>query len=360
MNSGTRLLFLAATIAAAATALALAGCAPAAPKDHRAVVVMSGGGAVSPFTTPEAACKTGLAAGNTDTAIREYLLNEGKEVYTAPASDQWGTVQEPATDSFGAFGDCPEVFPEYLTVMSTGDINASGERLARFVLHLNEKYGVTDVDFVGHSNGGLYSRAAIRILKQTEAPVTVRSLTMVGSPNEGTYPARVSVGELSIDTCMGEPFCTKYSNWWVEFAGAYDRGLNAENTVKYMDGEGGWNEAQAGYLEGIPVSLLAGTYFTSANGDPELWPNDGTVAKYSALAEGVSDAVIPHRSCWTGPLTHSIFGSNFAGLDWDTALTWNTDALKRINDSIDSADTALKNPTGEGCPSYVATGTATT
>lgn len=351
MKTQSRVLAVTAAAAVAITALSLTACAPAAPKEHRAVVVMSGGGAVSPYTTPDAACKTGLAAGNTDTAIREYLLKEGKEVYTAPASDVWGTVQEPAADSFGAFGDCPEVLPEHLTVMSTGDINASGERLARFVNYLNEEFGVTDVDFVGHSNGGLYSRAAIRILGQTDSPVTVRSLTMVGTPNEGTYPARVSVGELSIDTCMGEPFCTKYSNWWVEFAGAYDHGLNAENTVKYMDGKGGWNEAQAGYLDGIPVSLLAGTYFTHEGGDPELWPNDGTVTKYSALAEGVSDAVIPHRSCWTGPLTHSIFGSNFADLPWDTALTWNTDALKRINESIDNADTALEQPNREGCPS---------
>lgn len=351
MISNSRLLPLTATVAFAAITLVLAGCAPSAPKEHRAVVVMSGGGAVTPFTTPDAACATGLAAGNSDTAIREYLLKEGKEVYTAPAMDQWGTVQEPAADAFGAFGDCPEVLPEYLTVMSTGDINASGEHLARFVLYLNEKYGVTDVDFVGHSNGGLYSRAAIRILTQTDAPITVRSLTMVGTPNDGAFPTSYAAGEIGIDKCVGDEFCTKFLDTWKEYAGASDKGLNAEDTVKYLDAEGGWNEAQAGYLDDIPVSLLGGTYWQNDAGDPTLWPFDGITPNYSALAEGVSDEVIPHRTCWSAPLTHSIFVSNFAALDWDTALTWNTDALKRINDSIDAADTALDKPTGEGCPS---------
>ena len=49
-----------------------------------AVVIMSGGDAVSPFTTPDLACAVGLAAGNTATALRDRLLAEGHQVYTAP------------------------------------------------------------------------------------------------------------------------------------------------------------------------------------------------------------------------------------------------------------------------------------
>ena len=81
---------------AAAAALVVTGCtstpaadsSSAAPAENRAVVIMSGGGAVSPFTTPTQACSDEagfLAAGNSDTALREYLLEMGKEVYTAPA-----------------------------------------------------------------------------------------------------------------------------------------------------------------------------------------------------------------------------------------------------------------------------------
>jgi triacylglycerol lipase len=61
------------------------------PEGH-AVVVVSGGDATSPFTTPEQACATGLAAGNTDTAIREFLLKQGYTVYTSPAMAGRGPV----------------------------------------------------------------------------------------------------------------------------------------------------------------------------------------------------------------------------------------------------------------------------
>ena len=36
----------------------------------RAVVIVSGEGSITPFTTPSLACKRGLAAGNTATALR--------------------------------------------------------------------------------------------------------------------------------------------------------------------------------------------------------------------------------------------------------------------------------------------------
>jgi len=154
----------------------------------RAVVMVSGGGTVTPFTTPSLACKRGLAAGNSLTALRTALLAKGKQVYTAPVMMPWGTVSEPDPQSFGAFGDCPVVLPEQMTIMSLGDIDASGEKLARFLDHLHNTYGVSDVDLVGHSNGGLYSRAATRILRQTQAPVRIRSITMLGTPNNGSVP----------------------------------------------------------------------------------------------------------------------------------------------------------------------------
>ena len=50
-----------------------------------AVVLVSGGAAVTPFTTPDAAAASGLAAGNTMTALREHLLARGTTVFTAPA-----------------------------------------------------------------------------------------------------------------------------------------------------------------------------------------------------------------------------------------------------------------------------------
>lgn len=333
-------------------ALLLTGCSTPQAIENRAVVIVSGGGAVTPFTTPTEACATGMAAGNTDTALREYLLAKGKQVYTAPAMDDWGVVVEPDPSSFGAFGDCPTVLPEQMTIMSGGDINAGGEHLARFLTYLQEKFNVTDVDLIGHSNGGLFSRAAIRILTQTNSSLNFRSLTMMGTPNEGSFPTAYAAGEIGIDKCVNDPFCTEFNTMWLAYAGQADKGINNENTFKFLDGVNstdGWNEAQAGFLDDIPVTMLAGTNWSNPDGDPKYWPFDGIVAKYSAWAEGVSDDVIPHRTCWSAPLTHSIFVSDFAKLDWQTALTWNKEALARVNQAIDEADTAMSGPNRQGC-----------
>lgn len=340
----------------AAATLALAGCSTAgtspSAENSRAVVIVSGGGTVSPFTTPDQACSNDegfLAAGNSDTALREYLLAQGKQVYTAPTMVPWGTVAEPGPTTFAPFKDCPIVLPESMTIMSAGDIDASGETLARFLGYLNKEYGVTDVDLVGHSNGGLYSRAATRILRQIESPVTVRSLTMLGTPNSGSVPGGYSWGEFSKADCMGNAFCEKFNESWLTYAANTDLGLNREDTLKYLNGPPGWNPAQAGYLDGIPVTLMAGTYFTANGGDPRMWPYDGITSRYSAWAEDVSDEVIPWRTCWEAPLTHSIYVSDAAGIPWDTGLTWNPDALARVDQAIDEADTALGNANRQGC-----------
>lgn len=344
----------------------VAGCATnvtnsdAAVSESRAVVIMSGGGAVSPFTTPDQACSSEegfYSAGNSDTALRDYLLARGKQVYTAPAMVPWGTVAEPDPTSFAPFKDCPITLPESMTVMSAGDIDAAGEKLARFINFLFTDYGVTDVDLVGHSNGGLFSRAAIRILRQTQSPVTIRSLTTLGTPHNGSVPGSYTWGEFTTSDCMGDKFCEKFNESWLQYAAQADLGLNRQNTFQYLDGPAGWNAAQKGYLDGIPVTLLAGTFFTAEGGNPTMWPYDGITSRYSAWAQGVSGGVIPWRTCWEGPLTHSIFVSNEYNkimnpaepLDWQSALTWNAEALARVDQAIDGSDAVTGNPTRQGC-----------
>ena len=106
-----------------------------------------------------------------------------------------------------------------------------------------------------------------------------------------------------------------------------------------------------------PVTLLAGAAFTADGGKSTMWPYDGITSRYSAWASGISDAVIPWRACWSGPLTHSIYVTDAynqltkaePAWDWQTALTWNTDALARVNQAIDDSDTALQGPTRQGC-----------
>ena len=296
----------------------------------RAVVIMSGGDAATPFTTPAAGCRTGLAAGNTDTALREYLLGEGHQVYTAPAQNGRGVVTDPDPESFGAFGGQPEVLAEQYTVNSDGDIDLAGEQLARFVALLHSRYGVTEVDFVGHSNGGLFARAAIRTMQLLAIPVRTRSLATLGTPWMGTFPLRWAFGEIPDAALMGQEFATRFAQGFKDRVGEGDLGLAQENTYHYLVGPGRWNEYAIGVLDDIPVHLIGGTWFEANEGDPELWPNDGLVSRFSALAQGLPAEVAPRRSSARFPVTHSIFVADLIGQPWQTGMTWNPDVLASV------------------------------
>jgi len=306
----------------------------------RAVVIVSGGGAVSPFTTPTQGCSAEpgfLSAGNTDTGLRDYLLAAGWSVFTAPANDDWGPVREPAPDSFGPFKHAPAVLPDTMTILSSGDIDNAGEKLHRFVTYLASDYGVREVDFIGHSNGGLYARSAIRLATLTGAAYRTRSLITLGTPHCGSVPGRMTLGELTAHDAMGDAFTEKLFELWPRYAVTADKGLNVQDTEHYLGGPGGWNAAQGSVLDGIPVTLMAGTYFTAEGGNPTMWPYDGLVSEHSAWALDLPESTMPIRSTWSAPLTHSIFISNAIGTDWQTALTWNTAALERLLHALDAA-----------------------
>ena len=321
--------------------------AGAAPK--QAVVIVSGGDAVSPFTTPEQACATGLAAGNTDTALREYLLKQGRQVYTSPAMNARGPVVE--QDGFGAFGGCPVVLPEWMTVNSTADIDLAGVHLGRFLQYLQETYGITDVDLVGHSMGGLFSRAAIRDLSVTNSTIHIDSLTTIGTPWQGSLLADFASGAIGLDVCQGATFCEKSLEAFKERTAQVQIGASQEVTDHYLDGTSGWEAFQAGVLDNIPVTLIGGRYFDSVAGDARYWPNDGIVALSSALAVAVPSSVLPRRTCHTVHDTHSIFVSEAAKADWSTALTWDPAVLKTVDEALSPAGIQpTATATGTGCP----------
>ena len=344
-----------ATAAAVLTATTLlAGCSggPGAG-DKRppgaAVVVVSGGDATSPFTTPDAACATGLAAGNTNTAIREFLLDKGYTVYTSPAMAGRGQVVDQT--GFGAFGVCPVTLPENMTVNSTGSIDTAGEHLARFVNWLNKEKGVTEVDLVAHSMGGLYSRAAIRVLATTDSPVKVRSLTTIGTPWQGSYLSDYANDLIPITECKGDKFCQNGMKDFKALVRKQMSGSGREVNKAFLMGSGGWNEFQSGVLDKIPVVLIAGNRFKLPGpANPGVWPNDGLVAEQSALAKNIGDPILPHRRCHTFDDTHSIYVSDQVGLKWDTALTWDPQVLDVVHQSIQEAPKALDGANREGCP----------
>jgi pimeloyl-ACP methyl ester carboxylesterase len=297
-----------------------------------AVVIVSGGDAVSPFTTPTLACAIGLAAGNTDTALREFLLARGHAVYTSPAMNARGPVIEQG--GFGAFGGMPVTLPDIMTVNSTGDIDLAGEHLARFLGYLHTEYGVSAVHLVAHSMGGLFSRAAIRVLKSTDSPVRVLSLTTLGTPWAGSLVGDFVIGDATLADCAGDEFTEMVVTEFNKRAQTLPVGAAQQVTARYLMGEGGWNAAQAGVLDDIPVTLFGATYF-SADGDSQYWPHDGFVSESSALATGVSDAVLPHRTTHSFKRTHSIFTSNAIRADWNTALTWDPEVLEVVAATIE-------------------------
>ncbi|MCI4676891.1 esterase/lipase family protein [Candidatus Mycolicibacterium alkanivorans] len=313
------------------------------------MVIVSGGDATSPFTTPDQACATGLAAGNSDTALREYLLKQGYAVYTSPATAGRGQVTDQT--GFGPFGMCPVTLPENMTVNSTGSIDTAGEHLARFLDWLHTDKGVNEVDFVAHSMGGLYSRAAVRVLTSTNSPVKVRSLTTIGTPWQGSYLSDYGNGLMPLTDCLGDKFCETGMKGFADEVRQLMAGSGREVNQAFLMGKDGWNEFQSGVLDKIPVVLIAGKKFTKdGQVNPAVWPNDGFVALQSALAKSISDPVLPQRRCYTFDDVHSIYVANLAGLDWKTALTWDPQVFDVVHKAIEDAPKALESPNREGCP----------
>ena len=345
--------FLAAIAAVLTATTALTGCSGGAGSGEKrpsgaAVVVVSGGDAVSPFTTNDQACATGLAAGNTDTALREFLISKGYTVFTSPAMNGRGQVVD--QQGFGAFGVCPVTLPENMTVNSTGSIDTAGEHLARFINWLHTDKGVTEVDLVGHSMGGLYSRAAIRVLATTNAPIKVRSLTTIGTPWQGSYLSDYANDLIPLAECQGDKLCeTAMKDFRIRTL-QLGSGSGREVNKAFLMGSNGWNQFQSGVLDKIPVTLIGGKKFTLPGpANPAVWPNDGIVALESALATGINDPVLPHRRCYSFDDTHSIFVSDQAGLDWKTALTWDPQVFDVINKAIQAGPTAIDGANREGC-----------
>jgi pimeloyl-ACP methyl ester carboxylesterase len=312
-------------------------------RSGRAVVIVSGGAAVSPFTTPDAACAQGLAAGNTDTFLREGLLEAGFEVYTSPAGVGVGQVSQDS--GWGGFCDGPPALPAEMTVNAVGGIDEAGRSLARFMTYVSETYGIEAFDLVAHSMGGLFSRAAIRTLEDAASPLRIRTLTTIGTPWEGGFTADYAAGDLGLEACDGDPFCEKAMGQFDSLVGQASQGAGEQVTAGYLAGPDGWNERQGDALSGIPVLLIAGDHLKHEGGVPEVWPHDGLVALRSGTAERVSERVLPSRSVRVFPDVHSIYFADQLGLAWERALTWDPDVLAAVVNAIERPGPA---PTAHG------------
>ena len=309
----------------------------------RAVVIVSGVAAITPFTTPTAACASGYAAGNSDTYLREMLLKKGYAVYTSPAMAGPGQVTDQVGEG-GPFGACPVALPEAMTVNSVSSVIVGGKSLANFITYLNNTYGITQVDVVTHSLGGVFAREGIAELQRRHSNVTVKSLTTVGSPWESAMLATPTDPKDPLSACDGLKVC----------AGILKELLSVPSTSAILDFfQPGpfrtWTNAQAGVLNDIPVTLIGGTYFDQGK-NPEKWPNDGLIQIKAAMATTIPDAVLPHRACFRWNDAHSIFISKLVNLPNEKALTWNPEVAQTVANAIANSDTAMSRPNRVGCP----------
>jgi pimeloyl-ACP methyl ester carboxylesterase len=238
-----------------------------------------------------------------------------------------------------------------MTIDSTGSIDLAGEHLARFIDWLHTEKKIDEVDLVGQSMGGLYARAAIRTLLADGSAVTVRSLTTIGTPWQGSYLANYVEGTVPLGACLRDQFCESQMKGYArDIAAVHISGSARELGKSYLTGPKGWNTAQAGVLDRIPVTLIGGNRYTHPDpADAAVWPNDGVVELRSALARDVDDTVLPHRRCDTVDDTHSDYVSMITKLPRTTALTWDPRVLDAVTAAIDNAPTAFDGPNRQGC-----------
>lgn len=292
------------------------------------VVLVSGGAAVTPFTTPELAARSGLAAGNSLTGLRAALLDAGVHVFTAPAGIGPGTVTE--DPGWQGFGDVPTVLPAEWTINAVGPIDDAGASLSRFLGHLADDYDVTDVLLVGHSMGGLFCRSALRQLRDRDVPLVPRGLVTLGTPWTGSLLGDYLTGAIGLEDARGDAFTVEVLRRSEQFARDNSQGAADEVAIGYLTGVEGWNARQAGVLDDIPVTVVAGDRFAAFDEPSSLWPHDGLVATRSASALGVPSGVLPRVERVLRPDVHSIFFADAAGLPWETALTWDPTVLELV------------------------------
>lgn len=252
----------------------------APPYGTTAVVLVSGFDTTSPFTTADPACATQRGpTWSQPGGPAEVLTGAGLAVFTAPVAAQ-GTTAGTCTGS--ANGPLP---PPTATIDSNGDVDANGQALVTLLTFLRTQYGITNVHLVGHSDGGLWSRSAITQLTASGAsPVTVDSLTTLGTPHTGSFGADLAVA-LNGGNCsqFSDPVEQDICDAVIQAIQLMVRDLGPTATEQLSNGFlQTWNPQQQ---IGCSVTVMAGTHVGYAI--PLLGyytPNDGIVGESSALA----------------------------------------------------------------------------
>lgn len=299
---------------------------------NHGVIIVSGGAAITPYTSATEYAPGDYPAGSSSSALRAALLAAGHLVFTAPAMAGVGPVVD--DPEYGGFANAPVVLPDELTLNSTGPIDAAGERLANFAEWVAAQHSLDRIDFVGHSMGGLFSRAAIAQLQRRTSAIATRTLVTLGSPWEGAFTADYTLGDRSLASALGDPTTEAAMKEFAELAANSSMGAAEQVSFGYLAGEGGWNDRQRGVLDAVAVTMIAGTYVRAGADDPGLWPHDGIVAEASALAMRTPDYVAPQRERHSFDDVHSIVVAERLGLPNERGLTWNPAVLAVVERAI--------------------------
>lgn len=263
----------------------------------------------------------GLAAGSTDTALRQALLEAGIATFTAPVTVGSGVAQE--DHGWSGFAEPPAVLPADMTADSIGEVEESAACLARFLLHLRQEYGVSEVDLVGHSLGGVFARSAHMQLRAAGAPVQAVSLISIGTPWLGSFVRHYDLESMP----MPEP-AASYA------AGIMGHMRQGGRLVAPAEEPPLWFTGKEHGLDGLALTRIAGTYFTG-EGDP--YPHDGMASRASVFAADADPVVFPPAACHEAPSVHSIYFARVMEIPWERSITWDPEVLDLVVRAVDSA-----------------------
>jgi hypothetical protein len=252
----------------AASLAALAFGAQSASAADPTVVLVSGLSSSTAFTNTDPACqgKEGDTWSLAD-GPESKLTAAGRSVFTAPAGEGGK-----APSSCGS--PAP---PASATIDSGGDGDANGARLVEFLKFLQANYGVTKVQLVAHSDGGIWSRAAITQSVGAGGPDII-SLTTLGTPHTGAWSADLVTGTGGMDCtsliCKALRFIAQ------EEIGNLGKVATNELTSTYT---ASWNPKQT--IGSCNVTTIAGTFLQFGDVLPPFYlPTDGLVGQASAHA----------------------------------------------------------------------------
>jgi pimeloyl-ACP methyl ester carboxylesterase len=260
-----------ATLTPITTGAASAAAHRAAPT--RAIVLVSGLASSSPFSSPAPACagkegpSWGLSGG-----IAPALKRAGFKVFTAPVRE--GSASPPPA--------CAKPSPGASTWLdSTGDDDANGAALNRFLSFLRRAYRIDVVTLVGHSDGGIWSRSAIAT--HTGAPA-IQGLVTVGSPFAGSPVADLGTTAANMSCAGAGAICPTVQAIVQGIVSKIGGSAVTELSSAYLET---WNPKQS--LAGCRVTTIEGTAVNpSALPPPQpaisgyYFPSDGLVGKSSA------------------------------------------------------------------------------